>query len=107
MARWLDTQARHTSLLMHDRDRLKLLHGPYHPPKCRVGRFLRCVIRGKLRVRALSPGPIPWPQAFIQSNRAFIVTGDLVRALRCESAQAVAHWWGVGIGTVSRWRRAL
>jgi hypothetical protein len=31
----------------------------------------------------------------------------LVKALRRESALAVAHWWGVDVNTVSRWCRIL
>jgi hypothetical protein len=36
-----------------------------------------------------------------------VVCEDLVKALRRESEQAVAHWWGVGVWQVWRWRRVL
>jgi hypothetical protein len=38
---------------------------------------------------------------------SIVVCGDLVRAIKRESAIAVAHWWGVSISTVWRWRIAL
>jgi hypothetical protein len=36
-----------------------------------------------------------------------ILYGDLARAVRRESAVAVAHAWGVTAQTVTKWRRAL
>jgi hypothetical protein len=32
---------------------------------------------------------------------------ELARAVRCESAAAIRHWWGVTVGVVWRWRKAL
>jgi hypothetical protein len=39
--------------------------------------------------------------------RSLVVYRDLARAVRRESAQAVAHWWGVTPQTVTKWRKAL
>src|SRR5205823_1413808 len=39
--------------------------------------------------------------------RALVVYGALARAVRRESALAVAHHWGVTPQTVRAWRRAL
>ena len=36
-----------------------------------------------------------------------ILCGDLVRAVRLESETAICHWFGVGITTVWKWRKAL
>jgi hypothetical protein len=38
---------------------------------------------------------------------AIIVYGDLAKALKRESGQAVAYWWGVEQQTVWKWRKAL
>jgi len=38
---------------------------------------------------------------------AYVLCGDLVRAIRLEAAEAVARAWGVNPATVSRWRRLL
>jgi DNA-binding Xre family transcriptional regulator len=97
---------------MNANDRIRLLHGPYHPPQAKRGRTLRCVIRGKLQVAGHSDGRIPWPLAANVNNGGrgpgpYIVCGDLLRAVRCESALAIQHWWGVGTTTISHWRRAL
>src|SRR5262249_52013493 len=39
--------------------------------------------------------------------RTLILYGDLEKAVRRESAVAVAHWWGVSVQTVWAWRKAL
>src|SRR6266851_1449136 len=95
---------------MQERNRVKLLFGPYRMPRCAVGRLLRCRIRGKVRVRGISDGPIQWPctrKAGGGGKQSLILCGDLVRAVQRESEIAVAHWWGVGISTVWTWRTAL
>jgi hypothetical protein len=93
---------------LSDAERFKLLFGPYRSPRCRVGKRLRCVLRGELVVRGISDALIPWPQAKSRWGRMFlIVCGDLVKAVRRESVIAVAHWWGVSDLTVWTWRKAL
>lgn len=97
---------------MNDADRFRLLHGPYRPPRCRVGRTLCCELRGDVRVTGYSDGPLPWPagHALGGSGRgkpALILCGDLVKAVLRESNLAVAHHWGVTSQTVTLWRRAL
>lgn len=97
-------------LPMRDRNRLKLLFGPYRPPRCRVGGRLTCAIRGKVKVVGMSDAPIQWPQTKRRdgSGRPYlIVAGDLVKAIRRESEIAVAYWWGVSPLTVWTWRKAL
>jgi hypothetical protein len=42
-------------------DRTKLIAGPYQTPRCKVGRMLRCQIRGKVIVRGIHEAPIQWP----------------------------------------------
>jgi hypothetical protein len=61
------------------------------------------------RVRGrVTDSPMIWPWTYeghghgTGGTRILILTGALVRAIRAESNQAVAHYWGV-----SRWRRAL
>lgn len=95
---------------MRDADRFKLLHGPYQPPRCRPGGVLRCARQGEAQVVRWSDGPIPWPRgrpARGGFGLGYVLCGDLVKALRRESALAVAHWWGVDVNTVSRWCRIL
>jgi hypothetical protein len=93
---------------MTDADRFKLLFGPYRLPKCRVGRFLHCRVKGVRRVKGLSDALIPWPVAGGRHGCwQIIVCGSLVRAIRRESEIAVAHHWGVSENTVWTWRKAL
>jgi hypothetical protein len=92
---------------MNDHDRYKLLYGPYRSPRCRLGKQLRCRIRGWVPVRRISDARIPWPQTIVHNNRTIILTGDLVKAVRRESEIAVAYWWGVTPQTVTVWRKAL
>jgi hypothetical protein len=94
---------------MRDADRYKLRFGPYRAPRCRVGRWLTCAVRGRVRVVAISDAPIPWPQCRVTrgGRPSLIVCGDLLRAIRRESNQAVAAWWGVSSFTVTKWRHAV
>ena len=46
---------------MHESDRVKLIAGPYRTPRCKVGRFLRCAMRGKVAVAGIHEVPIQWP----------------------------------------------
>ncbi len=45
---------------MVDADRFRLL-GKYRTPRVRVGRVVRCEIRGEVEVVGFTAGPIPWP----------------------------------------------
>jgi hypothetical protein len=95
------------SLSAEDQDRLRLLYGPYYPPRTRRGAHLFCELRGTIRVGGYSDAPIPWPYAWRTGYRSLLLCGDLVRAVRLESEQAVAHHWKVSRHTVGKWRQAL
>ena len=60
---------------------------------------------------ANQPCRIPWPRCRLPGGRGggsgLLVDEELARAVRCESALAIRHWWGVAEGTVWRWRQAL
>ncbi len=95
---------------MHPSSRFALLHGPYRAPRCRIGGYLECAIRGRVQVRAMSDGRIQWPMTQRRTGggkRFLILCGDLVRAIQQESATAVCYWWGVTPQTVTVWRKAL
>lgn len=56
----------------------------------------------------LTNARIPWPKCRSgKRSRAIILYGDLAKAVRMESAKAVAYWFGVGMDTVWKWRRSL
>jgi hypothetical protein len=84
---------------MDDADRFRPL-GRYHTPRVRVGRFVRRLIRGEVEVVGLTDAPIPWPLGRTSRRPGIVVYGDLARAIRHKSAQAVARWWGVGMDRV-------
>jgi hypothetical protein len=91
-------------------DRVKLLFGPYRTPRVRLGRVLTCEARdADVIVTGYSDAPIPWPigQRRGRGARALVVYGGLAEAIRRESNQAVAHWFGVTPQTVTKWRKAL
>lgn len=93
---------------MDDAERLKLLHGPYVPPKCRRGDALHCEYRDReVKVGGMTDAPIQWPRALKTGKASPIVCGDLVRAIRAESEIAVAHHWGVCVVTVWSWKKVL
>jgi hypothetical protein len=87
----------------------KLL-GKYRTPNFKLGAVVRCVRRGKVRIVGLSDAPVPWPLGQLPKGGrrpALILYGDLVKAVRRESAEAVMHHWGVKANTVWQWRKAM
>jgi hypothetical protein len=89
-----------------DADRFRLL-SKYRTPRYRIGQKVRCQVRGKVVIVALSAAPIPWPLCQASGWLVPVVYRGLARALRLESAQAIVHHWGVGQDAVTRWRKAL
>ncbi len=92
---------------MTDADRYGLMSGPYRAPRWRYGRVVMDEVRGEVTVIGMTAGRIPWPVGKRGRAKAPVVAGGLVRALRTEAAQAVAHWWGLSAHTVWAYRRAL
>jgi hypothetical protein len=95
---------------MNDADRYRLL-GSYATPAFSYGDVVTCAVRGDLVLCGLSSAPIPWPIGKRPGKgaraRSLAIYGALADAVRRESGQAVAHWWGVAAQTVSAWRKAL
>ena len=60
-----------------------------------------------MEVVGFTDGPIPWPLGKTARRPSIIVFGNLAKAIRRESEQAVAHWWGIKPQTVWAWRKAL
>jgi hypothetical protein len=44
---------------MEDTDRFRLLFGPYRTPRFRIGSFVRCEVRGEVRIVGVSDSSIP------------------------------------------------
>jgi hypothetical protein len=85
-----------------------LIAGPYQPPACEPGSSLVCKRFGRQTVGGMTAAPIPWPYAArIGGKPPLILCGDLVRAIRTETAAAVAYHWGVGRWVVYDWRQVL
>lgn len=96
---------------MRDSERFRLRYGPYRTPRFRYGIVVQDEVRGDVRIVTLSDARIPWPRGrrvgSQDTNRGLVVYGALLKALRLESNQAVAYWWGVTGQTVTAWRNAL
>lgn len=92
---------------MQDKTRFKLHFGPYRTPKFRHGAKVYDEARSEITIVGLSNGRIPWPIGKFGRAKTLIVYKDLEKAVMRESAQAVAHWWGVTGQTISKWRRVL
>jgi hypothetical protein len=63
-----------------------------------------------VRITGVSEAPIPWPLGqLLKGGRrpALVLYGDLAKAVKRESAEAVMHFWGVKANTVWTWRKAL
>jgi hypothetical protein len=90
-----------------DADRF-LLRGTYKTPRFRLGDVVRCLLRGWVPITGVSAAPIPWPVCGKLGERSSpVVYRGLADAVRCESPAAVAHWWGVSVSTVRKWKRRL
>jgi hypothetical protein len=93
-----------------DLERVQLLFGPYKAPPLKRGDRASCLFRDcEVIVTGWSDAPIPWPigQRPGRGARALVVLGGLADAVRLESNQAVAYWFGVTPQTVMQWRKAL
>jgi hypothetical protein len=59
-------------------------------------------------ITSMTDAPIPWPIGKHGAGRhSLIVYKGLAKAVRRESNQAVASWWGIDPQTVTKWRKAL
>jgi hypothetical protein len=78
--------------MLPDAERFRLRYGPYAPPKCRIGGWLTCRLRSRVRVVAISDARIQWPMTrhVNGGNATLILCGDLVKAVRRESTTARA-----------------
>jgi hypothetical protein len=96
---------------MTERERVKLLFGPYKTPRLKRGDRATCLLRDTdVVIIGMSNGRIPWPRCRPVGQRngyGLLVDEELARAVRSESAVALYYWWGVTQTTVTRWRRAL
>lgn len=92
---------------MEDAERFHLI-GKYRAPRFRVGQRVRCRIRGEMIVTGMTDALILWPVGLHGRGRhSLIVYKGLAKAIRLESNQAVAHWWGIEPQTVTKWRKLL
>src|SRR5262249_53110019 len=78
----------------------RLLAGPYTPPPLRRGDRSTCLFRdADVTVTSLTSAPIPWPRCCRPGTHGggsgLLVTEELARAVRNESAVAVCYWGGV------------
>ena len=87
--------------------RYKLHFGRYKSPRFKLGATVEDEIRGKVRIVGVSDARIPWPLALNWRQRSVVVYGALARAMRLESVQATAYWWGISVEKVRLVRRAL
>lgn len=85
----------------------ELIAGPYRAPACRTGDLIDDEIAGRVEVMGWTEAPLIWPRVRRKGPAGPVVTAELARAVRTETAQAVAYWWGVNRDQVRKWRHAL
>jgi hypothetical protein len=96
---------------MHPRPH-RLLFGSYRTPRLRRGDRTVCLYRDcGVAATGWTDARISWPLCrppdVPRSYPSLLVDEELARAARHESAAALRHWWGVSVGVVWRWRKAL
>jgi hypothetical protein len=95
---------------MRDADRYRLM-GTYRTPGVRLKAVLSCEHKDRdVVVVGFTTGPIPWPIGGPKTGRGRrtpVLFGELIRAVRQESNQAVAYHFGIHPRTVSRFRKSL
>ena len=77
------------------------------PPGRELGAYVEDEIRGEVRIIGINDGRISRPLAQNKHQRTVVVYRDLARAIRRESVQAVADWWGISLEKVHTVLRAL
>lgn len=92
---------------MNDVTRYKLLYGPYKTPRFKLGKYVMCLARGRVRIVGITAGRIAWPIGITKRARSLVLYRDLERAVRQESVLAIRYWWGVGPSAVNKWRHVL
>ncbi len=92
---------------MDDTERFRLRFGPYSTPLFEIGDVVTCSARGQVTIVGITRGKIAWPIGKTKRAKSLVLFGDLERAVRNEAAQAICHWWGVGMLAVNKWRHAL
>ena len=87
------------------------LIGTYRPPAIRKGNRVTCLYRDcECIVTSFHDGRIVWPRVRALERRGgsgLLVNDEMVKAIRTESAAAMAYWFGVSNKTVCFWRRAF
>jgi hypothetical protein len=81
-----------------------LRFGPYITPVTVPGSIVECEVRGLVTVVGVSDGPIRWPIGEQGGHQQLIVFKALARAVRQETAEAVASAWGVALSSVVEWK---
>jgi hypothetical protein len=92
---------------LNDAERFRLRFGPYRTPLFRYGAVVKDLRFGRVKTAGISDARIPWPYRKKGMPKTLILYGDLAKAVRRESNQAIAFWWGVTPQTVTVWRKAL
>lgn len=83
----------------------ELIGGPYEIPVVSIGEQVDCLRWGTANISGFL-GPIRWPGTDRgKRNHSLLVTDELLRALKTESNQAFAYWFGVSTTWTARLRR--
>jgi hypothetical protein len=96
---------------VNQRERVRLLHGPYTPPPLKRGDRATCLLRDDdVLITGWSAGRIAWPRCRAEGTHGggsgLLLDEELAHAVRCESEAAICYWWGVSGNVVWRLRPA-
>jgi hypothetical protein len=98
--------------IMEPQPIIPVLYHVYKPPALQPRQRVWCYVCDCLAVVTdWSDAPIIWPRGRALHRKSgvpgVIVEDELARAVKQESANAIAYWWGVSMFSVIKWRKAL
>lgn len=96
---------------MNQRERVRLLFGPYRAQPLKKGDRATCLLRDcTVVITSWTDARISWPRCRsidTTGGSGLLVDEELARAVQHEAAAAIMHWWGVGVSAVCHWRKVL
>ena len=99
---------RRIKLLRMKPDPRMLRFGSYQTPRYKLGRWVNCLLRGRVKMTGTSDGQIPWPTTTLPNGlHALVLYRDLAKAVPHDAHPAMRYWFEATVHSIGRWRKVL